>query len=110
MWQLYVETLLELHGNEAVRSKVEQKLNFVCQQAMEEKKLNESHLLDWVSSELNLIFLKIVLCRIMFGNISSGYHFGKVLHGIEKISLGRSSSTISEKCYSLVEIFEIFVG
>jgi hypothetical protein len=50
MWQLYVETLFELHGNEAVRTKVQTKLNVICQQAMDERKLNESHLLDWVSS------------------------------------------------------------
>ena len=50
MWQLYVETLFELYGNEAVRPKVQLKLNLVCQQAMDEQKLNESHLLEWVSS------------------------------------------------------------
>ena len=50
MWQLYVETLFELYGNEAVRPKVQLKLNSVCQQAMDEQKLNESHLLEWVSS------------------------------------------------------------
>ena len=49
MWQLYVDTVFELHANEAVRPFVQGRLNDVCQRALAAGKLSEKQLLDWVS-------------------------------------------------------------
>lgn len=47
MWQLYVETLFELHNNENVKPKVIEKLKEVCHQAVSSHKLLENHIIDW---------------------------------------------------------------
>lgn len=47
IWQLYVETLFELHDDENIQPKVVQKLNDVCHRAVSSQKLLENHVEDW---------------------------------------------------------------
>lgn len=48
MWQLYVETLLELYSNDMIRPKIQLRLNRVCEDALTKNKLAESHIIAWV--------------------------------------------------------------
>lgn len=48
MWQMYVESLLELHSNDVIRPKIRLRLYGVCQRALTARKLTDKHILDWV--------------------------------------------------------------
>lgn len=48
MWQLYIETLMELYDNDAIRPKIQSRLNDVCGRALQAGQLDENQLLKWL--------------------------------------------------------------
>lgn len=57
MWQMYVDTLFELHANDFVRPRIRLRLYGACQRGFESKKLSDHQVVNWVKHERVLIAL-----------------------------------------------------